>query len=150
AKLADGPLPVRRAVDYARQVAAGLAAAHDKGVVHRDLKPENLLITTDGLVKILDFGIAKLIAPAEPVAEAGRAATATTQTQDGGIGGTAGYLPPEQVRGQAVDARTDIFSLGAILYEMLAGRRAFPEASPIETGMAILKDEPLPLADVPP
>ncbi len=142
AKLGDGPLPTHRAVDYARQVAAGLAAAHEKGVVHRDLKPENLFITTDGLVKILDFGVAKLLAPDEPAPDEGEAPTAPAQTEDGVVVGTAGYMSPEQVRALPIDARSDVFSLGAILYEMLTGKRAFEGASAIETGMAILKEEP--------
>jgi Tol biopolymer transport system component len=148
ARLADGPLPTLRALDVARQVAAGLAAAHEHGVVHRDLKPENLFVTSDGTVKILDFGVAKLLAPA--AADEAHAATAPLQTQDGVVVGTAGYMSPEQVRALPTDTRSDLFSLGAILYEMLSGRRAFEAGSAVETGMAILKDEPPPLQAVAP
>ena len=149
-RLAGGALPVHRVIDYARQVAAGLAAAHDKGVIHRDLKPENLFLTTEGVVKILDFGVAKLLVPDEPAGDEGQARTAPAQTQEGIVVGTAGYMSPEQVRGLAIDARSDIFSFGAIVCEMLTGKRAFDAASPIETGMAILKDEPPALQALPP
>src|SRR5205814_4135821 len=115
-RLAGGALPARKAVDYARQAAAGLAAAHDKGIVHRDVKPDNLFITSDGRIKILDFGIAKLTTPA------GATSVPTggpTDTAAGTVVGTAGYMSPEQVRGEVVDARSDIFSVGTVLYEML-------------------------------
>jgi serine/threonine protein kinase len=118
--LRNGPLPVRKAVDYAIQTARGLAAAHDKGIVHRDLKPDNLFVTADGRVKILDFGVAKLLIP-----EASADRTMSVNTGEGTVLGTVGYMSPEQVRGQVVDARSDVFSLGAVLYEMLSGRRAF-------------------------
>ena len=117
-------MPLRKAVDYAIQIARGLAAAHEKGIVHRDLKPENLFVTRDGRVKILDFGLAKLVRP-EPAAGAARSSTATSPPTPGVVLGTVGYMSPEQVRGQPADERSDIFSLGAVLYEMLAGRRAF-------------------------
>jgi eukaryotic-like serine/threonine-protein kinase len=152
-RLHAGALPVRKAIEYAMQVAAGLASAHDRGVVHRDLKPENLFITTDGRVKILDFGLAKLLRPDDKVAP-GEHATVTAGTDAGTVLGTVGYMSPEQVRAQAVDARTDLFSLGAILYEMLSGTRAFHGDTPADTLSAILREEPQPLtattAAVPP
>jgi len=138
--LGAGALPVRKAVDYALQTAQGLAAAHAKGVVHRDLKPENLFVTADGRVKILDFGLAKLAQ--REAAGASAADTATLETTPGTVLGTAGYMAPEQVRGQEVDHGADLFTLGAILYEMLAGRRAFHGESAVETLNAILKEEP--------
>ena len=145
--LTGAPLPARRAADYAIQIAQGLAAAHERGIVHRDLKPENLFVTRDGRVKILDFGIAKL-AEREP-AESGDALTERAETDPGLVLGTVGYMSPEQVRGQRVDHRSDIFSFGAVLYEMLAGKRAFKRDSSVETLNAILTDEPpdLPTAD---
>jgi len=136
------PLPRRKTIEYAQQVANGLAAAHAKGVTHRDLKPENIFITNDGHVKILDFGLAK-------VTSADAAQTATLNATAPGMAmGTAGYMSPEQVRGQAIDQRSDIFSLGVILYEMLSGQRAFQGDSAIEAMNAILKEDPPPLADV--
>jgi serine/threonine protein kinase/tetratricopeptide (TPR) repeat protein len=130
-----GPLPWRRAIDYGVQIARGLAAAHSKGIVHRDLKPENLFLTKDGHVKILDFGLAKLTGAAEselpgPATEAGM------------VMGTVGYMSPEQVRGQAVDCRSDIFAFGAILYEMLWGQRAFNQSTTADTMSAILNQDP--------
>jgi len=138
--LQRGPLPVRKAVDYAVQIAHGLAAAHDKGIVHRDLKPENLFVTKDGRVKILDFGLAKLMQSQQD--SDGNAPTQTAGTDPGMIMGTAGYMSPEQVRGQTVDHRTDIFAFGAIVYEMLTGKRAFHRSTSAETMAAILNDEP--------
>jgi eukaryotic-like serine/threonine-protein kinase len=133
-------LPIRKAIDYSVQIANGLAAAHEKGIVHRDLKPENIFITKDGRAKILDFGLAKLT----PGTDDGKTAARTAQrdTSPGTIVGTAGYMSPEQVRGQQVDHRSDIFSFGAILYEMLSGRRAFKGDSSVETMNAILKEDP--------
>lgn len=141
ARLAGGPLPPRKAIEYGIQVANGLAAAHDKGVVHRDLKPENLFLTRDGRVKILDFGLAKLI-EAEQHAMTGNSATLPSHTVPGTVMGTVGYMSPEQVRGLDTDAPTDIFSFGAILYEMLSGRRAFRGETSADTISAILKDDP--------
>ncbi len=135
-RLRSGALPVRKALDYAMQMAHGLAAAHDKGIVHRDLKPENIFITKDGRVKILDFGLAKLTS-FESVPE-----DATMQTQAGQVVGTAGYMSPEQVRGRPADARTDLFSLGTILYEMLSGERAFKGDTAADTITAVLTKEP--------
>ncbi len=143
-KLRAGPLPSRRAVEYGSQIAEGLAAAHDKGIIHRDLKPENVFITKDGRVKILDFGLAKLArSEAQQAASAaGFTSAGATQTSPGIIVGTAAYMSPEQVRGAEVDGRSDIFNLGAILYEMLCGRRAFHGQTPVETMNAILNEDP--------
>ncbi len=138
--LQRGPLPVRKTVDYAVQIAHGLAAAHEKGIVHRDLKPENVFVTKDGRIKILDFGLAKLIHI--QTESDGNAPTLTQGTDPGLVMGTAGYMSPEQVRRQPIDHRTDIFAFGAILYEMLAGRRAFQRSTSAETMTAILNDDP--------
>src|SRR5947209_4594989 len=147
-RLKGGALALRKAIDYAQQIAHGLAAAHEKGIVHRDLKPENLFITRDGRVKILDFGLAKLAQP--QFTSAAESATLTrrvaSMTTPGVIVGTVGYMSPEQVRGERVDHRSDLFSFGAILYEMLSGQRAFHENSAVETMNAILKEEPPELA----
>jgi eukaryotic-like serine/threonine-protein kinase len=138
--LQRGSLPVRKTIDYAVQIAHGLAAAHEHGIIHRDLKPENLFVTNDGLIKILDFGLAKLMQPQrEPD---GNAPTTTRGTDPGMVMGTAGYMSPEQVRGKTVDHRADIFAFGAILYEMLTGTRAFHRSTSAETMTAILNDEP--------
>ncbi len=137
-RLADGVLPWRKVLDYAKQAAEGLAAAHDRGIVHRDVKPDNLFITTDGRIKILDFGIAKLAVTEEASAKTGL----PTNTAAGTVIGTAAYMSPEQVRGETVDARSDIFSLGAVLYEMITGRQAFRRDTSAETMTAILKEDP--------
>jgi eukaryotic-like serine/threonine-protein kinase len=143
-RLRSGAIPLRKALDYALQVAQGLAAAHGKGIVHRDLKPENLFLTKDGRVKILDFGLAKLT-QIEPNS-LGSMATISNATEAGAILGTVGYMSPEQVRAQPLDARSDIFSFGAILYEMLSGQRAFHGDTPADTMSSILKEEPAELS----
>jgi len=136
-----GAIPVRKAIDYAHQTAVGLAAAHERGIVHRDLKPENIFLTREGRVKILDFGLAKRIGGASPD-EATSAPTMSRQTDPGTVMGTVGYMSPEQVRGLAVDARSDLFAFGAILYEMLSGKRAFRRDTASDTMSAILRDDP--------
>jgi len=143
-RLRGGPIPVRKALDYASQIVRGLAAAHEKGIVHRDLKPENLFLTKDGRLKILDFGLAKLT-QAEPSGHTSLA-TVSHGTEAGVVLGTAGYMSPEQVRGLSLDPRSDIFSFGAILYEMLAGKRAFHGDTPADTMSSILKEEPAELS----
>src|SRR5581483_1167242 len=125
-RLEQGQIPVRKGIDYALQITRGLAAAHERGVVHRDLKPENLFITKDGIVKILDFGLAKL---SRPGLEDSSATMALSVTEPGVVLGTAGYMSPEQVRGQSITLRSDLFSLGAVMYEMLSGQRAFHGAT---------------------
>ncbi len=139
-RLRGGSIAVRKALDYALQIAQGLAAAHEKGIIHRDLKPENLFVTKDGRVKILDFGLAKLT-QAEPGTDTSLP-TATHGTEAGVVMGTAGYMSPEQVRGVALDPRSDIFSFGAILHEMLSGKRAFHGDTTADTMSAILKEDP--------
>ncbi|MGA8488769.1 MAG: protein kinase [Terriglobales bacterium] len=139
-RLRNGPLPIRRVVDYSLQVARGLATAHDKGIVHRDLKPENLFLTSDNRVKILDFGLAKLTGP-ETNDGSGDAPTLQVATEAGVVMGTAGYMSPEQVRGKPADHRSDLFSFGAILYEMISGKRAFHGETSADTMSAILKEE---------
>jgi hypothetical protein len=141
-RLAGGALPVRKAVEIGAQLARGLAAAHEKGIVHRDLKPPNVVICRDGLVKILDFGLARLV----PAVAASEGKTLTTQpelmTEPGLLLGTVGYMSPEQVRGEPADHRSDIFALGCVLHEMLTGERPFHGPTPAETMTAILREDP--------
>jgi serine/threonine protein kinase len=145
--LRKGPLPLRKVIDYGVQIANGLQAAHEKGIVHRDLKPENVFLTRDGRIKILDFGLAKLTQPDST--EAG-GLTMTSATEPGVVMGTVGYMSPEQVRGDPVDQRTDIFAFGAMLYEMLAGKPAFQQATATESMTAILREDPPNILDLVP
>ena len=150
--LADGPLPIDKLMRYASQMAEGLAKAHQAGIVHRDLKPENIIITEDGYVKILDFGLAKLAVPGEIGSEL---ATAVKEgTTPGTILGTVGYMSPEQAKGESADFRSDQFSLGLIVYEMASGAAAFQKEAAAQTLAAIIESEPEPLsernADAPP
>jgi TolB-like protein/Tfp pilus assembly protein PilF len=146
ARLEAGPVAQKEAVGYALQIVSGLAAAHEKGIVHRDLKPENLFVTRDGRLKILDFGLAKRTETSKPEDET-NAPTASQHTEPGTVMGTAGYMSPEQVRGHLVDHRSDIFSFGSILYEVLSGKRAFRQETAVETLAAILKEEPPELSE---
>ena len=148
-RLRDGPLPMRKAVDVAVQIARGLAAAHEKGIVHRDLKPENVFITKDDRVKILDFGLAKPTRRREGTAEITATPTESLLTEAGAVFGTVSYMSPEQVRGEPVDHRSDIFSFGTIVHEMISGENAFRRETSPETMTAILKEEPSPLSETP-
>jgi serine/threonine protein kinase len=148
-RLRGGTLPKRKAIEYGVQIARALSAAHDKGIVHRDLKPENIFLTRDGRIKILDFGLAKLMHPEGAAAAAYTSApTAPVDTSPGVVMGTVGYMSPEQVRGLPADPRSDIFALGTILYEMLSGRRAFKGATSADTMSAILKEDPADMAEM--
>jgi serine/threonine protein kinase/tetratricopeptide (TPR) repeat protein len=144
-RMAESAVSPRKAVEWAQQIARGLAAAHERGIVHRDLKPENVFVTRDGLVKILDFGLARQDSPAGLVSSDSESPTVTTQ--EGAILGTVGYMSPEQARGRPADHRSDLFSFGAILYEMLSGRRAFLGGSGADTMVAILHDAPAAISD---
>src|SRR5713101_8328137 len=146
-RLAGGAFTPRRAIGHGLQIAQGLAAAHEKNIVHRDLKPENIFVTSDGRVKILDFGLAKLTQPDPGVGAETNLPTATAGTEPGVVLGTLGYMSPEQVRGKPTDARSDIFSFGAILYEMLLGHRAFRGDTAADTISAILTKEPPDLSE---
>src|SRR6266540_276238 len=148
--LASGPLPARRALEIGTQVAEGLAAAHAAGIVHRDLKPENLILSRDGYVKILDFGLAKLAERGMAAAEGPTVSAGAPGTEPGTVMGTVGYMSPEQAAGQPLDFRSDQFSLGSILYEMATGQRAFQRKTGVETLAAILREEPKPIAEVNP
>jgi eukaryotic-like serine/threonine-protein kinase len=139
-RLASGPVPVSKAVDYGMQICQGLAAVHARGIVHRDLKPDNVFLTRSGQVKILDFGLAKLGPRGLGILEGG--SDVRTPTEPGLLLGTFGYMAPEQARGRPADARSDIFSMGAVLYEMLTGRRAFTGQTPADMLAALLTQDP--------
>src|SRR6185503_1325054 len=145
-RMAGNPLPQRKAIDYALQIAHGLAAAHEKKIIHRDLKPDNLFVTKDGRVKILDFGLAKLVGTDGDGLQTD-VPTRRVNTDPGTVMGTVGYMSPEQLRGQQADHRSDIFSFGAILYEMLSGRRAFRGQSTADTISSILREDPPDLSE---
>jgi serine/threonine protein kinase len=145
-RLRSGPLPWRRAVEVAEGIAQALAAAHGKGIVHRDLNPANVFLTTDGWVKVLDFGLAKL---REATVPDDSASPTLSQTAPGWLLGTPGYMSPEQLRGRPVDARSDIFALGCVLYELVSGRPAFERPTAPTAMAAILTEEPPELTDVP-
>jgi hypothetical protein len=145
AEIAAGEIPVRRSVDYATKIARGLAAAHEKGILHRDLKPENVFLTRDGQVKVLDFGLAKRLDTV--TASHSKAPTLLQKTDPGTVLGTAGYMSPEQIRGKPLDGRSDIFSFGAVLYEMLSGLPAFRRETGSDSIAAILKEDPADLSE---
>ena len=142
--LLNGPMGPRKAIDYGVQIARGLAAAHEKGIVHRDLKPDNLFLCKDGRAKILDFGVAIMLHPQMPEADVVTVTLAETTA------GTPGYMSPEQVRGLTTDQRSDIFSLGVVLYEMVTGKRGFKRATSADTMSAILREEPEPISQIVP
>ena len=144
-RLGAGDLSPHQALDIACQVGRGLAAAHDKGIVHRDLKPDNVFLTRDGIAKILDFGLARIVEPASRDSAGVDSAQTMDRRDAHKIMGTLGYMSPEQVRGLPADHRSDIFALGILLYEMLSGARAFHRPSPAETNAALLRDDPPPM-----
>jgi serine/threonine protein kinase len=146
ARLERGPLPWRKAVEIAAAIADGLAATHIKGIIHRDLKPANIFLTRDGRVKVLDFGIAKLRDAAEPE----QLDTTISQNAPGRMLGTVAYMAPEQAAGKTVDARSDLFALGCVLYEMVGGRRPFQHATAAETMAAVISNDPPELSAAPP
>src|SRR5262245_19695566 len=141
--LAEGPLPIKRLLGLSAQIAEGLARAHEAGIVHRDLKPENLMVAREDLVKILDFGLAKLVGTSGP--ELSQLSTMAASTGSSVVLGTVGYMSPEQAAGRPADFASDQFSLGSILYEMATGKRAFARGSAAETMAAIIREEPEPL-----
>ena len=141
-RLSEGPLPLRKAIDYARQMATALASAHERGIVHRDLKPENIVVTNTGRIKVLDFGLAHVSPAAAPAASSDET---KVQTTPGTVFGTIGYMSPEQARAKNADHRSDIFAIGAVLYEMISGRRAFGRETPADTMAAVLNADPPPL-----
>jgi TolB-like protein/tetratricopeptide (TPR) repeat protein len=146
--IADGPMAIRKAWAIARQFAEGLAAAHARGIVHRDLKPENVMVTEEGAVKILDFGVARRVVAEPPGEPSGLATVTSGETVAGAILGTVGYMSPEQATGRNLDFRSDQFSFGAVIYELLAGQRAFHRSTAVETLSSILRDEPPPLTSI--
>src|ERR1700676_5498474 len=146
-RLRRGPIPLRKAIEYAVQIAHGLAAAHDKGIVHRDLKPENIFVVRDGRVKILDFGLAKLTEVQPALSGASMVTTGARDTLPGMVLGTLGYMAPEQVRGLPADHRADIFAFGAVFYEMVSGKRAFQGSTTADTMSAILNADPPDLSE---
>ena len=146
--LREGPLSIPKALDFGVQIARGLAAAHEQHIVHRDLKPENLFVTTDGRLKILDFGLARLAPGREAKSDTNAETAVQGMTRAGVTLGTVGYMAPEQVRGEEVDSRSDIFAFGCVLYEMLAGRRPFTGASAADSMSAVLRDEPAPVVEL--
>src|SRR5713101_564620 len=146
-RMAGAALPQRKALDYALQIARGLAAAHEKRIIHRDIKPDNIFITDDGRVKILDFGLVKLTSATDGTQSQTEVPTRKVNTDPGTVMGTMGYMSPEQLKGQPADHRSDIFSFGAILYEMLSGKRAFRGDSMAETMCAILREDPPDLSE---
>ena len=152
--ISSGSMTLRKALGYGRQIATGLAVAHDSGITHRDLKPANLFLTTEGTVKILDFGLAKLARPKTKPAELSKSPTLTVETASGIAMGTPGYMSPEQLQGRRADHRSDVFSLGVVLYEMVAGKHPFPGSTTAEIHASILKENPIGLSrfdpDVPP
>ncbi len=147
-RITRGPLSPRRAIQYATSIARGMAAAHDRGIVHRDLKPENVFLTKSGGLKILDFGLAKMNPAFDLFAADDDSPTLVGVSQPGMVIGTVGYIAPEQLRGEAVDHRADIFAFGGILFEMLTGKRAFKGPTAVATMSAILNDDPASLQDL--